>query len=53
MMKPWFWNLLLVLALALAGGKLFSAISASPPPLPVPAEVSGKASPRYWVLWSH
>jgi hypothetical protein len=44
-MKPWFWNLLLVLALALAGGKLFSAISASPPPLPVPAEVSGKASP--------
>lgn len=45
MMKPWFWNLLLVLALVLAGTKLLSALSSSPPPLPVPEEVSGKATP--------
>jgi len=44
-MRPWFWNLLLALALVLAGAKLLSAISATPPPLPVPVEVSVKASP--------
>lgn len=45
MMKPWFWNLLLALAIALAGAKLFSVLTSSPPSLPVPAKVSGKAVP--------
>jgi hypothetical protein len=45
MMKPWFWNLLLVLAIVLAGVKLFSVLTSSPPPLPVPAEVSGRDVP--------
>jgi len=40
MNKPWFWNLLLLLALAVTGTRLLSSLGTPSPLLPVPPEVS-------------
>lgn len=40
MNKPWFWNLLLLLALAVTGTRLLSSLGTPSPQLPVPREVS-------------
>jgi hypothetical protein len=41
--KPWFWNLLLLLAITLAGVKIMSAVTRPQPPLPPPPEVPAEA----------
>jgi hypothetical protein len=43
MAKPWFWNLLLLLAIALAGVKLMSAVTRPQPSLPPPPEAPVEA----------
>jgi hypothetical protein len=43
MAKPWFWNLLLLLAIALAGVKLMSAVTRPQPSLPPPPEVPARS----------
>lgn len=40
MNKPWFWNLLLLLALAVTGTRLLASLGTPLPQLPVPQEVS-------------